>query len=66
MSIVKDLTTFQAEIKRIDFKKSYGDNLITIVLEPCFITESEIKSQLVEMQQMEEGLFDVSIKKVNG
>ena len=63
MNNVKPLTSFKAQIKRIGFKKSYGDNIITIILEPCFITDPKVKSQLVEMQQMEEGLFDVSIKK---
>ena len=63
MNNVKSLTTFKAEIKRINFKKSYGDNIVTIIFEPCYIPD-DIEAQLIKFQQMEEGLFEISIKSL--
>lgn len=52
---------FKALIKKVDFKKSYGDNVVTIVLEPCYIEDQETISELVKMQQAEDKILEISI-----
>ena len=53
---------FKALIKKVDFKKSYGDNIVTVVLEPCYIEDQKTISELVKMQQAEDSAVEVDIK----
>jgi hypothetical protein len=57
---------FKALVKKVDFKKSYGDNIVTVVLEPCYIEDPKIISELVKTQQAEDCVLDVSIVNNNG
>jgi hypothetical protein len=52
---------FKALIKKVDFKKSYGDNIVTVILEPCYIEDQKTISELVKMQQGDDKVLEVTI-----
>ena len=57
------MAKFKAIIKDIHFKRSYGDAVIRVTLEPCYILDKKDEDELLKFWKNEGLIFDVEIKK---